>query len=180
VERRCEFQTCAVGTGCLGWFLQVESSRALLIGRRHPPDFNFTTKLTDRVVLIEGRVPPSPTPIRNGQIVALPRNCWFRGNNLGGDVGLESLDHFLPPPLHPAITLHAGVHHVVFLGTQTGTLGLGCYVYLYETERYNSNCAYLSGVLSCFYGQLRRKWGRVYSIHGFFKSKISLVPEYTY
>jgi hypothetical protein len=60
VERRCEFEACAVGTGCLGWFLQVESSRALLIGRRHPPDFNFTTKLTDRVVLIEGRAPLPP------------------------------------------------------------------------------------------------------------------------
>jgi len=144
VERRCEFEACAVGTGCLGWFLHVESSRALLIGRRHPPDFNFTTKLTDRVVLIEGRA-PLPTPIRSGQIVALPRNHWFSGNNLRGDVGLESLDHFLPPPLHSVVALHVGTHHEVFLGVQTRTLGLGCYDYLHETECYNSTCSYLLG-----------------------------------
>jgi len=122
----------------------------------------------------------SPTSIRNGQIVALPRNHWFSGNNLGGDVGLESLDHFLPPPLHPVIALHVGTHHAVFLGVRTRTLGLGCFDQLRETECYNSTCTYLLGVLSCFYGQLRRKWGRVYSIHGFFKSKISLAPDYTH
>jgi hypothetical protein len=74
-------EACAIGTGCVGWFLQVESSRALLIGRRHPPDFNFTTKLIDRVVLIEGRV-GSSTPVRICQIVTLPRNRWFSGNTL--------------------------------------------------------------------------------------------------
>lgn len=58
VKRRCELEACAVGTGCSGWFLQTESSRALLIGWRHPPDFNFTTKLIDRDVLIEGNDAP--------------------------------------------------------------------------------------------------------------------------
>lgn len=59
VKRRCELEACAVGTGCLGWFLQVGSSRALPIGWRHPPNFNFTTKLIDRDVLIEGSDPHS-------------------------------------------------------------------------------------------------------------------------